>query len=354
MKSYLNNDTASYLNNLGLGLLGQSGYSTMPQSFGSAFAKAAQGANEQRNQDEQRKYQNAMLGLQLKKYQKDLKAPIAVGSGTSLIDSETYKPVYENEKSAFGSTPAALQLANEYEAAIKTGDYNRANNIIMFSKTLDKGVTYDQSGNPISIPGYGSAKAGIQATVKGAEQNAKNQSDLNYAEDIERAKLTGRGEIPDTDKRSVGQSQVDIITDQMTANYKKLNQIGGIIDPSAPAIKNIGAGIKSSALGQYVQGKAGTQEQSIRNQINAEIPALINSIRSATGMSAKAMDSNAELQFYLKQASDPKVDIQTNLQALQTIKTLYGKPIQNSRIISDDAQPQTQNRPSLNSIFGTQ
>src|SRR5690606_23921918 len=100
MKNYLNQDSAQYLNNLGLGLLSSSGYSTMPQTLGSAFAKAAQSANEQYRKDQERKYNNALLGLQLKKYQREMKQPISVGAGQTLLNPETYEPVYENKRTS--------------------------------------------------------------------------------------------------------------------------------------------------------------------------------------------------------------------------------------------------------------
>jgi hypothetical protein len=42
-------------------------------------------------------------------------------------------------------------------------------------------------------------------------------------------------------------------------------------------------------------------------------------------MSAKQMDSNAELKMYLAAATDPTLDLQTNLNALSQLESLYGK-----------------------------
>jgi hypothetical protein len=44
----------------------------------------------------------------------------------------------------------------------------------------------------------------------------------------------------------------------------------------------------------------------------------------ATGMSAKQMDSNAELKLYLATATDPTLDVATNKRALDMILSLYG------------------------------
>jgi len=41
-------------------------------------------------------------------------------------------------------------------------------------------------------------------------------------------------------------------------------------------------------------------------------------------MSAKAMDSNAELKFYLQAVTDPSRDIQSNLDAIDTLSKRFG------------------------------
>jgi hypothetical protein len=50
----------------------------------------------------------------------------------------------------------------------------------------------------------------------------------------------------------------------------------------------------------------------------------LQAIKNATGMSAKQMDSNAELQMYLRSATDPTIDIQANLQALDNLESMFG------------------------------
>ncbi len=110
----------------------------------------------------------------------------------------------------------------------------------------------------------------------------------------------------------------------MRQKYIDLKQKGAAVSTQNSTMDNLSASMRQSTVGQYVGRRAGTEEQSIRNQINMQLPNLINSIRSASGMSAKAMDSNTELQFYLKMASDPSVDIESNLAALDTIEKQYG------------------------------
>lgn len=140
----------------------------------------------------------------------------------------------------------------------------------------------------------------------------------------EAAALAGRGEIPESEKTQGGKDRVNTVLEAMKQNYRKLDESGAIINPKKGSVENIGAALSSSGPGQFVGSVTGSQEQAIRQEIKNQIPVLISAIRQATGMSAKAMDSNAELQFYLQQASDPKRDIQSNLAALDMIAQLYG------------------------------
>lgn len=90
-------------------------------------------------------------------------------------------------KTAQGSTPAAIQIANEYAKARAAGDTQRMNDIAIAAKSFDKGVVYDQMGNPVAMGGYGDAVGSIAGTKKAYEANAQNASDLYYDPQIKGA-----------------------------------------------------------------------------------------------------------------------------------------------------------------------
>ncbi len=242
-----------------------------------------------------------------------------------------------------GKTPAAIQLANEIEKAralnTPEGD-KRVLDLMQMQKILkldngqimtDNGVqnlagftgaTQDtanakQTGHNISDLAY-------KPTIAGDEEAAKQQAQISAAAELERQKKLGSGDITDVSKRDTGRNQVTTIASAMRQKYIDLKQKGAAVSTQNSTMDNLSASMRQSTVGQYVGRRAGTEEQSIRNQINMQLPNLINSIRSASGMSAKAMDSNTELQFYLKMASDPSVDIESNLAALDTIEKQYG------------------------------
>jgi hypothetical protein len=89
-------------------------------------------------------------------------------------------------------------------------------------------------------------------------------------------------------------------------------------------LSNLSASVRSSGPGQLTGQAFGTKEQSMRNQIKMMQPLLIQDIRKASAMGARGLDSEKELAFYLRAASDPSLDLQSNLQALEVLDKAYG------------------------------
>lgn len=121
-----------------------------------------------------------------------------------------------------------------------------------------------------------------------------------------------------------GRETVSNIVTQLRDSYDQLDKAGGITNPDGSPITNAVAGIASSGVGQAAGRLFGTQNQSLRNNIAQTRPLLLNAIKQATGMSAKQMDSNAEMKLYLQAATDPTLDIKANRQALDMLDKLYG------------------------------
>ena len=121
-----------------------------------------------------------------------------------------------------------------------------------------------------------------------------------------------------------GRETVNSLIATLRDQYQQLHSGGGIADPKAGVLPNLAAGIGSSGVGQFAGRMVGTQNQSLRNQIAQQRPLLLNAIKQATGMTAKQMDSNVELKMYLAAATDPTIDIRSNLAALEKLDELYG------------------------------
>lgn len=111
---------------------------------------------------------------------------------------------------------------------------------------------------------------------------------------------------------------------QLKGNYDTLNNNFGITSTSNKSGSNIGAAIGSSGVGQLVGSVLGTKNQEQRQEIEQTRPLLLNLIKNATGMSAQQMNSNAEMNMYLKAATDPKLSYEANMSALKNLDKMFG------------------------------
>jgi len=111
--------------------------------------------------------------------------------------------------------------------------------------------------------------------------------------------------------------------DSLEKAYLDLDKLGGITNPDKSSMSNLGAALSSSGAGQVMGGAFGTQEQALRKQISGTIPLLVLDIKNLTGASAQQMNSNVELQNFMKAASDPKSDLKSNLILLKNLREKY-------------------------------
>jgi len=127
-----------------------------------------------------------------------------------------------------------------------------------------------------------------------------------------------------TQAKEAGAGDVSLEIVKLKDSYDKLLVGGGITDPSLKVGSNIMGKVSSSAVGQTLGSTFGTKNQTERDKIAQTRPLLMGAIMKATGMSAKQIDSNAELKLWLSTATDPNKSYEANIAALQNIENLYG------------------------------
>lgn len=127
----------------------------------------------------------------------------------------------------------------------------------------------------------------------------------------------------DAQKKATGVEDVDVALGTLRDAYDRLEKGGGITSTTNSVLGNLAASVSASPIGQIEGRVFGTQNQSARNDIAMARPALLAALMKATGMSAKQMDSNAELKLWLSTATDPTLDIQANRRALDNIEKKY-------------------------------
>jgi hypothetical protein len=124
--------------------------------------------------------------------------------------------------------------------------------------------------------------------------------------------------------KSDAKEQLTNTVSQLKKNYDTLLEEGGIVSTGATGVQNIGARLSSSAAGKFIGGAVGTKTQEQRQAIEQTRPLLLNLIKTATGMSAQQMNSNAEMQLYLNAATNPDLSYEANMSALANLDKMFG------------------------------
>jgi len=224
-------------------------------------------------------------------------------------------------------------------------DYQRANEEFQLKKAL---AVQAAQKNMLETQALQAQAANGGLTVKDMltmqmqqQNNAENRDIRREALDIQRANAAAnidlRRESIDVrrdEKEAKKQAAQDVKTQgkqdfedglaNIAASYTNLKDMGGITSVNEGGLSNLGSAISSSRIGQATGGLFGTAEQSERNKIAGAVPLLTQSIKNATGMSAQQMNSNVELQTFLKALGDPKNDYEANLEILKNLSDRFG------------------------------
>lgn len=135
-------------------------------------------------------------------------------------------------------------------------------------------------------------------------------------------------QIQPREKRKIGQTQLNTSINTLVNAYTQLYKKGGAVDSSVTGLSgaahNTAEYIANTPLGQLVGKIHGNPLQDYRTVIGGARPLIIDAIKQATGMGAKQLDSNVELDFYLRAASDPTNSYQSNMAILDALDRTYG------------------------------
>lgn len=121
-----------------------------------------------------------------------------------------------------------------------------------------------------------------------------------------------------------GKKQLKDTVDRLAVSYDNLEKQGAVVSPEKNVVSNVWERAAASGVGQTVAGFAGTKAQRERDSIASARASLMAALKSATGLSAQQLNSNAELQFYMQMATDPSKSIEANRDALAYFDKTYG------------------------------
>lgn len=193
-----------------------------------------------------------------------------------------------------------LRLADQRTASQDRQNFQRELVQLQASLRPEQMMTVmDETGSPVTLPR--SQAVGMKPYSPSAATAVKKQAESSQA------------------KKQMNDALV-----QLKGYYDELKDQGGIVSEQSGALGNIAARASSSRLGQALGGAIGSKEQQLREKIEQTRPLLLNLIKNATGMSAQQMNSNAEMQLYLRAATDPTLSYEANIEALGNLDKLFG------------------------------
>lgn len=241
------------------------------------------------------------------------------------IKEKALKAQLDQNQFTQGIETKKVGIAEQDSATKKYEAENKVQGVLYYSPSK-KQTFLTQAEAPDSIPVDSKAAALHHAmTTPGAiiKTNPDGTMEISYTAPGQKNTVISPPKV-DPDEKKAAKSGVSGELQKLRDYYKELQDAGAIVDTSKGFLSNAARKAQSSGVGQFLGGVAGTENQSIRQKIKNMRPLLINEIRKATGMSAKAMDSNQELKFYLSAVTDPSTDIQSNLAAIEALEQRYG------------------------------
>jgi hypothetical protein len=233
------------------------------------------------------------------------KPEVVVGGQKPAQIAENPFDIFSNDPNV---PPALRATAQRYSKSYATGAID--------DETADK--RFAELSNRIqSSEQFKLAQAQTKAISEGSQATSRMLAEFNIGQKQEKAQEKA-------DTKTQAKQQLSNIVGQLKTSYDTLLEGGGITSTGAGGRENLGAKMGTSPVGQFMGSALGTKNQEQRQVIEQTRPLLLNLIKEATGMSASQMNSNAEMQMYLKAATDPKLSYEANVTALQNLDKTFG------------------------------
>lgn len=183
-----------------------------------------------------------------------------------------------------------------------------------------------------AAPSYSTIDTGNR--IVGFDSTTGNVKDLG----LTKVDNTQREEIKKEEKALKGAEKIDELAQNLAENFNKLKEVGGI--------QSAGEGFNPMEIpfAQGIAKIANTKAQSYRNKINSQKQAAKFAIMEATGMSAKAVDSNQEAKAILDSIGSEVGDYDSAIFAVQEFANRYGTG--NFKAGNSEKQEARQSKPS--------
>lgn len=125
------------------------------------------------------------------------------------------------------------------------------------------------------------------------------------------------------DKKEEGKRSLTASLDRAEQIVEDLYKGGGITSSSDSTLSNLAVSAATSGVGQFIGRAAGTKNQDLRDEWDSVRLQLKNDVKEATGMTASELNSNVELQTFLKSLGSSGMTKEANLAIIKNIRDKY-------------------------------
>ena len=129
------------------------------------------------------------------------------------------------------------------------------------------------------------------------------------------------------DKIAEGQAGLGDTVNVAKTLVKDIAYMGGMTTTSKGALANLMTSLGTGTVGQAGARLVGTATQAKRDELNSVRLQLFNAVKEATGMSSTQLNSNVELQTWLKSLGSDTMSKEANLAILDNISNRYLKGV---------------------------
>jgi hypothetical protein len=127
------------------------------------------------------------------------------------------------------------------------------------------------------------------------------------------------------DKMAEGQAGLADTVSVAKTLVNDIADMGGMTTTSKGALANLMTSLGTGTVGQAGARLVGTPTQAKRDELNSVRLQLFNAVKEATGMSSTQLNSNVELQTWLKSLGSDTMSKEANLAILNNIENRYLK-----------------------------
>jgi hypothetical protein len=159
------------------------------------------------------------------------------------------------------------------------------------------------------------ANVGVQAKL----QEGQNANTLSIQKTQTEKQLE-----PFSPERVKGRTEFSKLLTEINGFYDELDKINGAHNSSKGVISNTAASFNTSELGQNLGRAIGSKDQVLRDKIATAKTTLMPLAMKATGLVSGQLNSEMELQNFLKILTDPAVDVSVAKEQIKRLENLHG------------------------------